>query len=939
MNIFLSYASDYREIADDMCCRLQAAGHEVFFDREDLPAGASFDDRIREAIDACELFIFLVSPAAVADGHYTRTELKIVSRKWPTPGWHVLPVVVAPTPLDTIPAYLRALTLMQAEGNLTAEVVLEVQERVRRHTAPDDTPAAPPKADPGGVRYQSVQLRFSLDGAGSYTLAVPASPAGEQPATHLPLDTAALEHGLWQAAQPIAGSTRRAVSDATVDALLPAGANARQIGQQLYAALFDSPLRTCLEENLRSVDPQRGNGLRFVINTTDAPELARLPWEFLYSPAKDDFLFSDRMLPVVRWLDVDAATPTLTVEPPLRLLIAIAAPSDRPGLEVGEEIAHLDTALAELTERGVMQTVRLDHATLERLDNALLEHRPHVLHFIGHGDFVDDEGVLVLESDTAPGTADTIAGRQLAVLLRNHLTSLRLVFLNSCMGATASARDPFGGMAQSLIRRGIPAVIAMQFPVPDGAAVAMARHFYRYLAAGQPVDAALTSTRAFLYARGYAVEWGAPALHMRTPDGRLFDLAPAPPGRAADPMVASQTPPAATPPPVPPIAAAPAASGSSGARIGMVIGVVLLLGGGAWLALQSGEDSAPTPVNMAPAPAPVPAPTDPIVVLPPDPPPQPEPIPEPAPVGVAPTPPSPPATVDPAIIPPPPPAPVGPTALPSPAPTGTAALALKHLRAGDAMGGTALLSQALDQDPAALSLDRLGRQAHAELADALARTAEQGFATGDVDGAQMALSALDAMAPFDPALEAALMQRLAPWLAMAAPAAGIEPAAGPSDEGGPMRYTVRRGDTLWRIARRLTGDGRNWREMVAYNNRLAELGMGGQVIADPHRIEPGQVISVPDILELRAGGTAYRITGDNPLQHLPPHLNNLAVGRGRAMEYHVSPGESLSRIAARIYGDPALWRDIQRDNATLIRDPDRIYPGQILVLPPRPAAR
>ena len=251
------------------------------------------------------------------------------------------------------------------------------------------------------------------------------------------------------------------------------------------------------------------------------------------APARGDSLSPDRMLPVVRWLDIDTPAPALTVEPPLRLLIAVAAPSDRPGLDVGEEIAHLDTALAELTARGVMHTVRLDHATLERLDNALLEHRPHVLHFIGHGDFAGDEGVLVLESDTTPGAADPIAGRQLAVLLRNHLTSLRLIFLNSCMGATAAARDPVGGMAQSLIRRGSPAVIAMQFPIPDGAAVALARHFYRYNAAGQPVDAALTSTRAFLYARGYAVEWGAPALHMRTPDGRLFDLT-APPqiGRA-----------------------------------------------------------------------------------------------------------------------------------------------------------------------------------------------------------------------------------------------------------------------------------------------------------------------------------------------------------------------------------------------------------------------
>ena len=890
MNIFLSYASDYREIADDMCCRLQAAGHEVFFDREDLPAGASFDDRIREAIDDCALFIFLVSPAAVADGHYTRTELKIVSRKWPTPGWHVLPVMVAPTPLDTIPAYLRALTLMQAEGNLTAEVVLEVQDRVRRHTAADDTPAPLPTADPDGVHYQSVQLRFSRDAAGQFALGVPASPAGEQAPASLPLDPAALEHGLWQAATPIAGSARRAVSDATLDALLPAGANARQIGQQLYAALFDTPLRACLEENLRSIDPQRGKGLRFVINTTDAPELARLPWEFLYSPAKDDFLFSDRMLPVVRWLDVDAPTPTLTVAPPLRLLIAVATPTDRPGLEVGDEIAHLDTALAELSTRGVIHTVRLEHTSLERLDNALLEHRPHVLHFIGHGDFVDDEGVLVLESDTTPGTADTIAGRQLAVLLRNHLTSLRLVFLNSCMGATASARDPFGGMAQSLIRRGIPAVIAMQFPIPDGAAVALARHFYRYLAAGQPVDAALTSTRAFLYARGYAVEWGAPALHMRTPDGRLFDLTAPPPAPAT---------PAAAPPPERPVSApAPTVSGGKGARAGIVVGVLLLLGGGAWFALQSG-DEALAPVAVGPAPTPTPAPTDPKDFT---------------------SPPRPPA------------------AAPAPAPSDATTQALSQLRAGNALGGAATLAQALAADPAALSIDRLGATRHAELAEALAANAELHFANGDVDTAQQMMQALDAMAPFDPAVEAALLRRLEPWLAMAAPAAGIEPAAGGNDSA-PMSYTVRAGDTLWDIARRLTGDGRNWRALLAYNNRQATLGMGGELIADPQRIVPGQAITVPDILVLREASSGFVLKGDNPLATVPEHLGHLQVGRGHAIEYHVGRGESLSRIAARIYGDPQLWQHIRRDNAHIVSDPDRIYPGQVLVLTPPPATR
>ena len=880
MKIFLSYASKYRAIADDLCCRLQAVGHEVFFDREDLLAGASFDDRIRSAIEDCELFIFLISPEAVAAGHYTRTEVKIASRKWPTPGWHVLPVQVAETPLADIPAYLRALTIMQAEGNLAAEVVLEVEDRVRAKavetqrpepnppnldSAPDSGPAP---SEPTGVHYRSMQLRFARDAAGGYSIAVPESPGGGRDAQSFALDTPALESALWSGAQPIVGSARRSMNDAEIDALLPAATNAREVGQALYTALFASPLRACFEESLRAIDPQRGEGLRFVINTTDAPDLARLPWEFLYSPAKDDFLFSDRMKPVVRWLDVDEPPPTLAVKPPLRLLIAIAAPADRPGLKVGEEIARLDHALDELTSSGRIETVRLDHATLESLDSALLQTRPHILHFIGHGDFVGDEGMLVLESDTVPGTADTIAGRQFAVLLRNHLTSLRLVFLNSCMGATSSRRDPFGGVAQSLIRRGIPAVIAMQFPIPDKAAVALARHFYRYLAAGQPVDAALTSARAFLYARGFAVEWGAPALHMRTPDGRLFDLAAAPRTPAVARMAPADEPQsAAAPPQSPPTSVTlpqQPVSDEGGKRrnaLAAIVGIALL--GTAALWFTASKESTPE-ADQLPGPpvlgAPAPMPT-----------------------------------------------------LPAPIQARPIDQAMARLQAGDSAGAAELLLGIIGQDQAALTRERLGA-AHAPLAQTLGDAAERAFIAGDFDLGRRLVDLLGAMSPFDAALDARLRTQIEPWLAEAAveeivveaPAAAI--AAAGIDIGGFMVYTVRRGDTLWGIARRLTGDGRNWPQLLSGHYRAVEVGLAvASRIADPARIRPGQNILVP----------------------LSP-----AAGF-RAVEYHVARGESLSGIALRIYGDAQMWRAIYRDNERQLPNPDLIQPGQVLILRPR----
>lgn len=49
--------------------------------------------------------------------------------------------------------------------------------------------------------------------------------------------------------------------------------------------------------------------------------------------------------------------------------------------------------------------------------------------------------------------------------------------------------------------------------------------------------------------------------------------------------------------------------------------------------------------------------------------------------------------------------------------------------------------------------------------------------------------------------------------------------------------------------------------------------------------------------------------------------------------YVVAPGDSLSKIAQREYGNANEWRRIYDANRDIIKDPDLIYPGQTLRLP------
>jgi LysM repeat protein len=49
--------------------------------------------------------------------------------------------------------------------------------------------------------------------------------------------------------------------------------------------------------------------------------------------------------------------------------------------------------------------------------------------------------------------------------------------------------------------------------------------------------------------------------------------------------------------------------------------------------------------------------------------------------------------------------------------------------------------------------------------------------------------------------------------------------------------------------------------------------------------------------------------------------------------YAVKAGDSLAKIALRVYGDATKWRRIYDANRTQIRNPDAIRPGQVLVIP------
>jgi formylglycine-generating enzyme required for sulfatase activity len=137
MKIFLSYSSKDRSLAEPIYLALRAEQHSVFFDRTDLPAGEEYDARIREAVENSDLLIFLISPDSLKEGSYTLTELDIAKKTWGHPAGKVLPVMLRPTEFGTLPPYLRAVTVLEPAGNVSAAVADAVHRiskaRWRRH--------------------------------------------------------------------------------------------------------------------------------------------------------------------------------------------------------------------------------------------------------------------------------------------------------------------------------------------------------------------------------------------------------------------------------------------------------------------------------------------------------------------------------------------------------------------------------------------------------------------------------------------------------------------------------------------------------------------------------------------------------------------------------------------------------------------------------------
>lgn len=299
------------------------------------------------------------------------------------------------------------------------------------------------------------------------------------------------------------------------------------LGREL-AALLLPPVARRFFNGSRSSLPA-GVGLRVRIRCSHEA-LDALPWELAYfesgleaagsGKGAGGFLSLDTSISIVR----REAGPKV-IERPVRraerprFVAVMCEPASLQtvrALDLARERANLQLALGN----GDPPFELVDCTPTRQALQIALFAGADVFHFAGHGATERGETASLawLYLQDADGQADRWAGDDIAVQLSNR--GIQLAMLGACCSARTDGSSFWAGIAPSLVRGGIPAVIGMQYPVGDDSTVEFSRVLYTVWPNSMLLDEAVTEARrAVRNLQGSGADFATAVLYMS--DGGL----------------------------------------------------------------------------------------------------------------------------------------------------------------------------------------------------------------------------------------------------------------------------------------------------------------------------------------------------------------------------------------------------------------------------------
>ena len=351
-------------------------------------------------------------------------------------------------------------------------------------------------------------------------------------------------------------------------------------GRDLFYKLFKKDVLQVFTKCLTKLDEDEQLGVRITLNFNlkqyadesgsldeedsfnESEYLFSMPWELV----KQDggFYSLDSKTPLIRNLEVTTDTNTsLQFEDTINVLILAANPEDMAHLNLSAEIKKIEdkieAALSNAQNKGKFNYDVIYNAKKSHLKTYLMEEQKYdIIHFLGHGIFNEEKnsGALVFEDENQQSQL-CYSGNIESWVSRNK--KLKLFFLNACETALTgrgqnAAQDakriyePHSGIAATLIKAGVPAVIAMQRPINDSAAIAFSEAFYNklvdYHMAGTDIsiESCVTEARKQVHEKEENrqetdnSQWAIPVLFLRTPP-QMLSVATDPAEKTDTPVV------------------------------------------------------------------------------------------------------------------------------------------------------------------------------------------------------------------------------------------------------------------------------------------------------------------------------------------------------------------------------------------------------------------
>jgi hypothetical protein len=155
----------------------------------------------------------------------------------------------------------------------------------------------------------------------------------------------------------------------------------------------------------------------------------------------------------------------------IKVLLLSANPIDAP-LRIDEEFRAIDAKIRGSDHRDYVQLILHGAVRLEDIPGLLMRHKPHVVHFSGHG------GKVAIELTTSDGGGQAVPPNALADIFRVLKDNVRVVLLNACDSAP---------QAEAIVSV-IDCAVGMSDEIDDGVAIAFAAAFYEALGYGRSVQ-------------------------------------------------------------------------------------------------------------------------------------------------------------------------------------------------------------------------------------------------------------------------------------------------------------------------------------------------------------------------------------------------------------------------------------------------------------------